>query len=306
MKKFDTKTVKLFLVLTITLATSLFAGRTYANDEIRVIPQIAESRQEAMVLVKSNTGLDVTCESLEITVQLRDKAFGEPMGNSVFTFQNVYGDAKSSTGIKIDLKDINFDPAKTIIHNITSEHKNCRRASFKSYCEKATLTSTETQTVQKVLSYFGEKRCVDFDDQDANKVSLRGEGLVSLRPLVYLTELKRLYLQKNQIASIDDLKFLPQIELLEISKNPVADISTLAELRLLKELDIANTYISDLLPLKKLRYLKTLNMRNTKVTELAPLTEIPNLKKACTYENTVIDYDKNKKRIDELNEFCML
>ena len=74
-----------------------------------------------------------------------------------------------------------------------------------------------------------------------------GVGVYDLRPIAYMTRLKRLELTGNSIVNLSPLAGLTNLQTLNLVNNSIIDVSPLAGLTNLRELDLRNNKISSLL-----------------------------------------------------------
>ena len=104
--------------------------------------------------------------------------------------------------------------------------------------------------------------------------ALVGNGLA---PLLELSNLQELALNRFQISDISPLAGLVGLEILDLSWNEISDLSPLAGLTNLEILHLSWNEISDLSPLVGLTNLVVLDVTANEISNLSPLAELTNL-----------------------------
>jgi internalin A len=103
-------------------------------------------------------------------------------------------------------------------------------------------------------------------------LSLSGTTWVEdITPLANLSQLKTLYLDRNQISDIAPLANLTQLTGLFLGENNIHNLTPLANLSQLNTLSLRNNHISNLEPLKYLANVKTLDLANNRVSNVEVL-----------------------------------
>ena len=110
-----------------------------------------------------------------------------------------------------------------------------------------------------------------------SRLSLSGNQISDLSPIVGLTGLHALWLSDNPVSDLSPLKHLTNLALLVIDNTHVSNLSPLAGLINLEELGVSTPLISDLSPLKGLKNLRVLWFHRTQVSDLSPLAGLINL-----------------------------
>ena len=100
--------------------------------------------------------------------------------------------------------------------------------------------------------------------------------------------LKRLYLERNNISDISALAGLIKLQQLSLSGD-ILDISALAELIELTGLYIIGSNISDISALKGLTKLRSLNLASNSVSDLSPVAELTDLTWVVLTSNNITD-----------------
>lgn len=99
------------------------------------------------------------------------------------------------------------------------------------------------------------------------------KGIKDIRGLQYLTGLKRVYLQYNEIRSLDSLSSFEELYELELNNNQISDISVLKDLTVKYELDLSNNQISDISSLNISDSLIRLNISNNQISDISVLKD---------------------------------
>ena len=113
--------------------------------------------------------------------------------------------------------------------------------------------------------------------------------IADVSPLADLTNLKRLWLQSNEIADVSDLAGLQQLDELRIKHNLVTDVSGLAELHNLSFLDLAENNVTDIAALGHLTNLIFLDLAVNDVSGISALAGLTNLTRLNLRFNAVAD-----------------
>jgi|HubBroStandDraft_6_1064221.scaffolds.fasta_scaffold48125_2 Leucine-rich repeat (LRR) protein len=133
----------------------------------------------------------------------------------------------------------------------------------------------------------------DFDLGSAHKMILEGrpppvswspwidqlefdgeKGLSDLAPLMGLSALQTLVLDRTQVSDLAPIAGLSALRRLSLERTQVGDLTPLAGLSALQALVLDHTRASDLTPLVGLSALQRLSLNNTLVSDLAPLARL--------------------------------
>ena len=119
------------------------------------------------------------------------------------------------------------------------------------------------------------------------RLNLMSVQLSDISPLVSLTNLEILYLNRNQISDISPLAQLKDLAVLGLNGNKISDISALAGLVNLVNLDLSNNQVSDIFPLSGLKNLTSLDIGNNRIWDISALAGLKNLENLDLHGNQV-------------------
>lgn len=113
--------------------------------------------------------------------------------------------------------------------------------------------------------------------ENLDKVVIQNSNIKSLEPLRYLTKVKVLVLDENDISDITPLLNLP-LQHLNLIGNEISSIEGMDKLQTLEELYIGLNLLKDVTPISNLTNLRCLGLRgNSRITDISPLTNLTNL-----------------------------
>ncbi len=161
---------------------------------------------------------------------------------------------------------------------------------FTDWCTHyAELAPATQQTVSALLIYTGTEDCATAEArlQESPALALDGAGIVDLRPLSSLTQVRELYLYGNAVGDLRPLASLTQLQKLSISSNQVTSLQGLEALTLLEDLNLGDNQITDLGPLARLTQLQQLYLYDNQITDLAPLVDLTQLKRLSLQNNAI-------------------
>ncbi len=139
--------------------------------------------------------------------------------------------------------------------------------------ERIARAQTEGLTYLCLAETPGPDNPVKWDKEEALK------HLATIPPSISsLTELKRLDLNRTQVADLSPLAGMVEMQTLYLNDTQVTDLSPLAELAAMQTLSLNNTNVADLSPLTGLTSLKTLRIKGTRVSNHTPILQIPDLR----------------------------
>ncbi len=121
-------------------------------------------------------------------------------------------------------------------------------------------------------------------------INCSGKRILSLEPLLRLTNLEVLDCSKTQVRSLEKISHLNYLTELNCSSTLIDDLLPLQNLQSLSFLNISNTIITNLEPLGMLSNLQSVNCDYTRVTNIDPILLVPNI----SYDGTIV----NNKIID--------
>jgi Leucine-rich repeat (LRR) protein len=158
--------------------------------------------------------------------------------------------------------------------------------------EDADLKHTLEVMFAKSAAQIPEDANYYYENQD--KVVLQGSSIKSLEPLRYLTNVKILVLDQNDISDISPLFDLPNLQHLNLIGNEISSVEGIEKLQLLQELYLGLNSLKDATPLSTLTNLRMLGLRgNPRVSDISSLTKLTNLVEVNLLGTSVSDEDKN-------------
>ncbi|MED2040642.1 NEAT domain-containing protein, partial [Bacillus wiedmannii] len=118
-----------------------------------------------------------------------------------------------------------------------------------------------------------------------------------------LLQVKKLFLNTNEILDYSALKYMPNLKSLTVLNAKITDPSFFANLKQLNHLALRGNEFSDVTPLVKLDNLASLDLSNNKITNVAPLVEMKNVKSLYLSGNQIEDVAALAKmeQLDSLN-----
>lgn len=139
------------------------------------------------------------------------------------------------------------------------------------------------------LKMIGNNRSFLVDD-DSRIIGLKlyNCGLANLHDLREFTDLRYLYLNKNQISDVGALSNHPRINELDLAFNLITDISGLSTLYEMTSLDLRFNKIEDISSLTYLLQITDLDLRENLISDISPLVGL--LKRGMTITNTGFGY----------------
>jgi len=113
--------------------------------------------------------------------------------------------------------------------------------------------------------------------ENLDKVVIQNSSVKSLEPLRYLTKVKVLVLDDNEISDLTPLYDLP-LQHLNLIGNNISSVESIDKLRTLEELYIGLNLLKDVTPLSNLTNLRCLGLRgNSRVSDISSLSKLTNL-----------------------------
>ncbi|NJM60657.1 MAG: CHAT domain-containing protein [Oscillatoriales cyanobacterium RU_3_3] len=110
-----------------------------------------------------------------------------------------------------------------------------------------------------------------------------------------MTNLKQLYLIRNQIVDLEPLSSLTNLTKLNLSLNQIADVQPLSQLTNLTELILNFNRISSIKPLSQLTNLKQLFLEANQISDATPLSGLTNLTGLSLATNKIEDLSSLSK-----------
>lgn len=147
---------------------------------------------------------------------------------------------------------------------------------FADWCNNsAQLKPSQGETIAALLKQLGTTDCQQAEQLlKANAgLSLQGQAISDLSPLVTLPHLTNLNLTDNQIKDLSPLSHLPNLSFLLAGRNQIKDVSPLAKLPNLSYVVLDLNQIEDVSILTPLQKLTSLNLLSNPIQKkLCPVT----------------------------------
>ena len=141
-----------------------------------------------------------------------------------------------------------------------------------------TITREDLLNVSEIYIY-GNFVLADFEGFQATtdlmvskNESLKNGGIVSLKDLQQLANLRKVYIAYQNIRDVSPLSKLSSLEVIDLRHNLIEDFSSFSNAPSLKEMCVFETHLTDLAALAGYPMLESLNIGKTNVTSL----EVPN------------------------------
>ena len=153
------------------------------------------------------------------------------------------------------------------------------------------------RSLEKPQGELRDSDLLDIHQIDASCRSIRDlkgiEGCTNLEVLTLrcnkISDLRVLSLWGNSIEDISPLVDLQDIEWLALSDNVIEDISSLGKLTKLSHLHLERNMIGDIAPIRGLQRLLTLHLNRNSVREIRTLSELLSLKMIRLARNRICD-----------------
>jgi len=120
----------------------------------------------------------------------------------------------------------------------------------------------------------GEQYSTDLTSLNLNSRDLQNEDII---PLSFMTNLKRLVLENNQISDLAPLSELTELKYLYLGGNQISDLTPLSSLANLNELYLMNNQINDIMSLSALTNLATMNLWSNQISDWSPVEHVQNV-----------------------------
>ncbi len=160
--------------------------------------------------------------------------------------------------------------------------------SFSAACEG---TGPSQQTYQELRQAVNGRDCADTWRKlhPRSHLSLVDKGLTDLTPLSGLTNLRRLYLDYNDVDDLSPLADLTRLQVLWLDDNALTDLSAVAGMTHLLWLQAGDNPLSDLGPLSSLVHLRRLWLGGDAITDVSALAGLTRLHKLHLAVNQIED-----------------
>ncbi len=114
-------------------------------------------------------------------------------------------------------------------------------------------------------------------------------GIKDITAISSLTELKVLYLQRNQVSDLKPLKKLKKLEVLSLNGNRITSLTQLSSLSNLTELYLRENKITDITALSKLKQLEILELGENSISKAEAVKGLTTLKLLSLDNNKISD-----------------
>ena len=133
------------------------------------------------------------------------------------------------------------------------------------------------QAIRSQLGLASGDTLTDRAMKKLGSLNVDDRKITNIAGLEYATQLRELFMGRNQIKSYDRLAELPNLTTLYLWTNNISDLSVLPLLPKLKLLDLNGNHIRDVSRLAGFTNLTTLMLRGNKISDVSPLTGLVNL-----------------------------
>lgn len=152
--------------------------------------------------------------------------------------------------------------------------------SFAELCTNRSSLSTATRrTVDGLLLQAHTTNCNQAGQVLAStrQITLVGQSISDLSPLITLSNLRELNLTGNDITDLSPLQSLPNLSILRLDNNRITSLSPLRSLTRLSELSLVLNPITDLSPLRPLTGLTNLYLGENQISDITSLAGMTRL-----------------------------
>lgn len=118
-------------------------------------------------------------------------------------------------------------------------------------------------------------------------LNLYNLNIRNITPLSYLTNLRQLSLEENNVHDISPLRNTPLLTLLNLGSNYIEDINILSELVYLQQLNLEENSIEDITSLRELNSLILLKLNGNMISNITPLSQLVNIESLNLSENSI-------------------
>ena len=116
-----------------------------------------------------------------------------------------------------------------------------------------------------------------------------------LEPLVDLSDLKILFLNKNSIQDLSPLKELKKLQYLDLSTNQIDDIEAIQSLKHLKSINLSFNNVKKFSILDRVKFLKILDLSSNQIANISDLERLTQIKLLYLSNNKINNIDSLKK-----------
>ncbi|GKV66217.1 MULTISPECIES: leucine-rich repeat domain-containing protein [unclassified Sporosarcina] len=119
------------------------------------------------------------------------------------------------------------------------------------------------------------------------RLYLQHNEISDIRPIIQLFDLQELSLENNRIDFLSNIFLLEKMEKLYLHRNQISYIGSLSSMKNLQILNLQENVISDITPLQNLPYLSEVVLNSNKIKDIAALEELgrQSLKKVWIVDN---------------------
>jgi len=114
-------------------------------------------------------------------------------------------------------------------------------------------------------------------------------NISSIEGVQYLTNIPKLFLNKNQISDISAVSGLTNLISLDLEENQIIDISAVSDLTNLTSLDLDKNQISDISAISGLTDLSNLYLNDNQISDISAISGLTNLFGLSLYYNQISD-----------------
>ncbi len=243
---------------------SVFLAAQALAASVTNMTLIASNRQSVALQVTNNQRVDELCDA-KINVVVSQDAFDDIAGEFSVVTEPFYLTAGSSTTISgignAQLKSYGPKPPPWISR--ANAKVDCKPASFADYCDYAPKSANANYTIQRILDRAGKNDCGLAETAIGESLDLSGKNIVSLEPLAFLKDLRRVNVSNNKIQDLRPLMGLINLQTLDVSSNPVVDIRPLLEMASIQSIKANRTDICYDPELARAANLKRVELINT-------------------------------------------
>lgn len=116
-----------------------------------------------------------------------------------------------------------------------------------------------------------------------------------LEPLIDLSDLKILFLNKNSIQNLSPLKGLKKLQYLDLSTNQIDDIEAIQSLKHLKSINLSFNNVKKFSLLDRVKFLKILDLSSNQIVDISDLERLTQIKLLYLSNNKINNIESLKK-----------
>lgn len=239
------KTKRMFFLIVFLLPmTKLFAKA----GKYDVFSEINADRTGLTLYISNNTGNDLYCDEMRLSVEYCSSNFCEVIARSDMFLADLYIPKQQTEHYQIEkasVIELQENQGTAVISQVLSiDSSRCKPANFESYCSFAKKTTEEEKTLAAILEFFKQKTCVS-EELNWDWISLKGQEIVDLKPLSYLKHLERLDLSDNRVFDITPLSGIKTLWNVNVEKNNLNSLKALWKLPLITRVNAGNNPLTE-------------------------------------------------------------